>query len=105
LEEGGPVYGGLHFKWALQVSRDRRAPWLKEVLRERMSTAYQNHLILLRPLGSEIRDDAFDDALLTLAELGGPLSSAEQVYLKQFGYTCEPRKRLDEILEEKRYPK
>lgn len=46
-----------------------------------------------------------DSALMALAELGDPLDEKELAYLRYYGYRCEPRKRLAEILDEKNYPR
>lgn len=76
--------------WALRVARDRRVPWLPGFLRESLRTAR---------VGSE----RYDRLVLTLAECGGFLSIQERAYLRRWGYGCEPRARLAEVLREKGY--
>jgi len=103
LEEPGPRMRG-DIAWALQLGRDRRPAWFEATLRKRLRATTEAGGATLYPPRFEVQDDAFDDVLLALARIGGELSSEESAYLKRFGYACEPRARLGEILEEKRYP-
>ena len=98
LDEKG-YRDGRHFLWALRTARDHRAPWLEATLRERMS---QGRIEGWIPLHG-VEDDAYDFVLLTLAEIGGSLNKHEKAYLRNYGYGCEPRARLTEVLKEKGY--
>jgi hypothetical protein len=104
LEEPGPQQG-LHFTWALRIGRERRPPWLARTLRERLEIAYRYGSVRLSLTDPTILDDAFDDVLLTLSDLGGDLSDEEKAYLRHYGYRCDPRQRLAEILAERASPR
>lgn len=98
-----------HFNWALDLATRNKVPWLEKIARTRMETILEGpmkwdgcHLETPHP---DVPSDEYDDLLLTLAELGSPLHEKELAYLQYYGYLCEPRKRLAEILEEKQYPR
>lgn len=78
------------FPWALRVAQDRGIKWLPELLRAALDRC--------RP-GLE----RYHRTLLTLAESGGFLDARERAYLRRYGYGCEPRGRLAEVLLEKGY--
>jgi hypothetical protein len=78
------------FPWALRVAQDRKVIWLPGLLRRALDASSS---------GSE----RYDRMLLTLAECGGPLNARERAYLRRYGYGCEPRARLAEVLREKGY--
>jgi hypothetical protein len=102
-EEAGPLYRG-DIAWAFRIAAERRSPWLEEVLRQRMAQAYLAGAVHFTPQDRpRTDDDATDDVLLTLARIGGTLTDDERRYLVHFGYCCEPRERLGDVLREKNY--
>lgn len=78
------------FPWALRVAQDRGVSWLPDLLRAALGRRHP---------GSE----RYDRMLLTLAECGGFLNAQERAHLRRYGYGCEPRARLAEVLREKGY--
>jgi hypothetical protein len=94
LQESEGPWADERFAWALHVARERAVPWRELVLRERMGDRSPRV-----PMG----DEPYDLCLLALAESGAPLSADERAYLKHYGYGCEPRARLAEVLKEKGY--
>ncbi len=99
LAEPGRV--GSRYSWALRIGRERKASWLESTLRIRLNSAGASTLLRLIPPHVMVDDDGFDDALLTLAEIGGTLTGPERAYLWHYGYGCEPRQRLAEVLAER----
>lgn len=100
--------GDHHFDWAVRVALERHAPWLEKSLRARIAGILEGGWFRFEapPSGIEDRSNWIADAaLLALAEQGSPLDEKESAYLQYYGIACEPRKRLAEILEEKRYPR
>jgi hypothetical protein len=102
LEEPGPRFGS-QITSALQIASDRREPWLEETVRARMKKAYDLRAVNFSRPSTE--DDAYDDVLLTLARIGGTLTQDEYNYLYYYGYSCDPRQRLIDVLREKNYPR
>ncbi len=96
-----------HFDWAVRIALERRAPWLERSLRARIADILKDGWIRIEaPSGGDDRSNwEVDQALLALAENGSPLDEKELAYFRYYGYACEPRQRLAEILEEKGYPK
>lgn len=98
-------------RWALRAARVRDLD-LRSLLRrrldrdleaareERLPTAYAR-----RPFAEEFRDDVFlfpsdwDDVLVAYAEMGGAPNVLERERLREFGFLCDPKVRLQEILE------
>ena len=89
---------GSRHSWALRVAKERSAPWLETILRLRLDSAGASTLLRLIPPHLTVEEDGVDDALLALAEIGGTLTVPEQRYLRHYGYGCEPRQRLAEVL-------
>ncbi|HXG59927.1 MAG TPA: hypothetical protein VNO22_01010 [Planctomycetota bacterium] len=116
--------------WALRVAEIRRFEGLKDALRERLDywqmqlQKSENAMEIFRrkwlegdapqdpfpvaPLVqrfvsgslSEISDFTFDAILVLQLEIGGPLTDLEKARLRHFGYACDPRERLAELLAE-----
>jgi hypothetical protein len=116
--------------WALRVAKICRFEGLKDALRERLDywqaqlKKSEDRVEILRrkwlegdaprepfplaPLAqrfvsgslSEIADFVFDDVLVLQSEIGGPLTDLEKARLRHFGYACDPRERLAELLAE-----
>ena len=96
---GEGQWAGQHFEWALRVARERGAPWLEAAIRERLAADHPQGRAIQAPMGDEV----FDLGLLTLAEIGAELSAPERAYLRHYGFGCDPRLRLAEVLREKGY--
>jgi len=92
--------------WALEAAKARRAGWLGEALRAALDADHERWS--RHGEGGVLKVDTgwgFDEVLLALVEIDGPLREDERIYLRRYGYACDPRERLREILEEKRYPR
>ena len=103
------------FPWALKVARAKSALGfnLQTALRRRVDTGLaREHELASQELGSRgvdvdsefatnaswMLDRYFDDALVAYAASGGALSELEKKRLRTFGYACDPRQRLQELL-------
>ncbi len=94
---------GDRFDWALRVAQQRAIPELKNILQKRLDRAIQKEGDLqLIPVestrGPAIFDTDFDTILIVSAQLGGVLGPWEKAHLEYFGYGCDPRRRLAQIL-------
>ena len=65
---------------------------------ENNGTPIGSHDFTTNPRVPHIRNRLFDEYLVTFAELGGELTSLEAARLKHFGYNCDPKKRLHELI-------
>ena len=81
-------------EWAIRMARRDRAPWLLSVLSQALDRDASTD-----PPGSS------GLLLQALAESGGWVSSENKARLRRYGYLCEPRERLAEVLDEKAYPR
>jgi len=104
--------------WALAVAKDRQSPSLLTAMRERLDigmveardqwgkpgNAEQTLEQAYSSKGDFIKftgDSLHDHVLLALWEAGGQLSNLEKARLRTFGYACDPRRRLEELMAEK----
>jgi hypothetical protein len=104
--------------WALHVAKIRKIPGLAEILRKRLDAAYRDARRLEERMAVRggflpsfldenmvtgydyVTDNYFDDILVLQSEIGGPLTDLEKARLRHFGYACDPRERLAELLAE-----
>jgi len=104
--------------WALHVAKIRKIPDLAEILRKRLDAAYRDARRLEERMAVRggflpsfldenmvtgydyVTDNYFDDILVLQSEIGGPLTDLEKARLRHFGYACDPRERLAELLAE-----
>jgi len=106
------------FDWALKVAKIRSLPNLGEICRKRISAGqaklfeyertasvkgvvnpgYAQTQFRNAPQLIETEDKRFDDLLIVYFKLGGALSGIERERLQLFGYACDPKVRLAEIL-------
>jgi hypothetical protein len=100
------------FDWALDVLRRRNPHKLFVALRARLdrdfaavcaSSALSGEALLhafseTSDLTKQAQDVFYDDALIAQAEIGGELTDAEKARLRTFGYACDPKERLMELL-------
>lgn len=106
--------------WAIEAARRNDFPHLTDLLRQRlditidqMSTLYSKlqKMSSIPPEQQTSFGDAYrsqpllgnmpsylDDALVTQLELGGKLTDLERARLRTFGYGCDPKERLRELL-------
>jgi len=102
--------------WALEICKTRGSKVLMETLRDRLDRGLQAARKTWeekRPAGgasfeqafatstdiSKTTDDpGFDDLLVAFSEAHGQLTDLEKARLRTFGYACDPRKRLEELL-------
>ncbi|HXX92398.1 MAG TPA: hypothetical protein VEN81_02115, partial [Planctomycetota bacterium] len=97
-----------HLHWALMMATERQAPWFEEVARSRLARITTpesgRKCVDLDPPHPWSASDEFDLILLALDRSGCALTEKESAYLRYYGYSCEPRHRLAEVLDEKKYP-
>jgi len=97
-------FGGHEFFWGLALVRRHPPSWLAFVARQRLEKEKADGAFdVFRPGQSREPSCFADDLLVVLWELGAPLERPEQKYLAAHGYGCEPRRRLAEVLDLKRY--
>lgn len=89
--------------WALRAAVQLPLPDLLLRIRSRLDDAYSRAAkpenIPPENVGGMTRYDVrFDDYLVAYAHLGGKLSPWELAHLRSFGYACDARERLSEIL-------
>ena len=98
LEDLGEADQG-DFPWTLAIRMERCPAWLESIPRKRLDGEWKKaQRITWRPF-HEVMSGRLDDALLALAEVGAALEDRETGYLRRFGYCCEPRKYLIEMLQ------
>jgi hypothetical protein len=103
--------------WALVVMKRRAPEKLRTILREELDkaldygTKYFGQSTWNENCAREFATTAdlskvsglhdYDDMLVSLSEVGGELREVEKARLRTFGYACEPKQRLAELLAEK----
>jgi hypothetical protein len=96
----------LSTSWAIRAGRFSKYPKLEEILRARLdagleegkqSGSWELTHVTDGHLGS-ISDHDFDEVLVAFSELGGKLSDWESQRLRHFGYACDPKQRLNELV-------
>lgn len=104
--------------WALEMARTRNLQGLAESLRKRLDVSENEARVFharrgeagdLPPFETEFvsnedpssfRDRYLDDVLVVQALIAGPLTGLEKSRLRTFGYACDPKQRLAEVLAE-----
>jgi hypothetical protein len=118
----GPGNEWERVPWALRVAQVQSVPGLLSAVRRRLDRC--ENILPENASPEERHDDAileqagfnftaqlahgrvmsllccegYDEALITYAELGGPLNGIEKSRLTTFGYNCDAEKRLEELL-------
>jgi hypothetical protein len=109
--------------WALRAARVNSLSGALDAMRRRLDAGLQNatdtiererasalRSLELPSLSNEFtqtttrlhsEDQYFDEVLLAYSQMGGKLSPPEQKRLEYFGYACDPRKRLAELMAER----
>jgi hypothetical protein len=114
----GESYSG--FVWAIQVAKHKDPNWLKPILQNRIRAgigeakstlarlpkesrkAFEEQFISSPQFGNLTRDPYYDDVLVAYSEIGGTLDDLVRGRLQTFGYACDPKERLTELLSENR---
>jgi len=98
-------------EWALAVATQKSMPNLLEVLRKRLDTGHlererrirkglEDNFVTAPSSASLTGDGYFDEVLVVYWSLGGALKDSESRRLHTFGYACNPKERLAELLAE-----
>lgn len=125
IEEPEVLAEGDRMPWAVMAARANALPGLAEMLRRRLDAGLQasrrayevrsrrknemsapsgrstptfEEKYVLDGGGEALIDPSGDDLLILLWEMGGPLHDLERRRLREFGYACDPRERLLELL-------
>jgi len=88
------------YRKRLDRGEERIRRWERTLIEEGISTpenSYKRQFLEAYVL-HEADDTSFDDVLIAYSELGGKLSDLEQRRLRFFGYACDPKQRLEELL-------
>jgi len=110
--------------WAIKAAKVTSLPTLKEALRRRLDATFNaardqdrrrkagltpdpdrpsfEDAYVRSATFTGLPDPVYDDALLELARLGGPLNELERARCRHAGYLCDPRERLAELMSERR---
>lgn len=92
--------------WAIEVAKRKSLPNLAQLLRIRLDTGIKGTGLPTSsiemdpsfPHLTHIEDPSFDDVLVALERMGGTVTEWEKKRLRVFGYACNPRERLEELL-------
>jgi hypothetical protein len=114
-------YNPRDFDWALAVQYLRKSEAITQLLRDRLDRGYQVALTQWRSESGHSQqrsfeqefsssaeashrtgDSHYDDILMTYWYAGGKLRDPEAARLHTFGYACDPKERLEELLAEGR---
>lgn len=114
---GGPIEKTTREQtlWALRIAEAQPTAQLINVLRQRLDRAEERVTarthervaaggtadnFVTMPTLMTTGDPNFDDVLLSFFELGGKLNDWEKLRLRNFGYACDSKERLAELLAE-----
>lgn len=93
-------------RWALEIAKARRLD-LRDALRRRLNrnlAAAEGESGDVESFAKDYRVNVhvfprdWDNVLVTYVELGGTPNALERDRLREFGYLCDPKERLDELL-------
>jgi hypothetical protein len=102
--------------WALEVCKARDSKVLREVLRNRLDrglqaakrawevkrpangASFEQAFATSPEISKTTQDSGFDDLLVGFSEAHGQLNDLEKARLRTFGYGCDPKQRLEELL-------
>ncbi len=117
LLEDSHTPGILDPEWAIAVTRSRRPAKVMETLRERLNSgfaeaqrswerasrgsrnvSFEMQYATVPELARLTDDPDYDQMLVAYFEMGGKLMDVELKRLRTFGYGCDPRERLLELM-------
>jgi hypothetical protein len=102
--------------WALEIFKSRGSKVLMETLRNRLDrgllearreweaekptdgASFEKAFATSAEISKTTRDSGFDDLLVGFYEAHGQLNDMERARLRTFGYGCDPKQRLEELL-------
>jgi hypothetical protein len=102
--------------WALEICKTRGSKVLMETLRNRLdrgflaarkaweekgtaeATSFEKSFVGSAEISRTSQDPGFDDVLVAYSESHGQLNDFEKARLRTFGYACDPKQRLEELL-------
>jgi hypothetical protein len=106
-------------QWALDMVERKRTPYLLQVLRSRLDHGLANALttwksgslgVATSTFDNEMKcspdiidltkDPIYDESLVVYGQSGGTLSELERGRLREFGFLCDPKQRLRELMGE-----
>jgi len=102
--------------WALEICKTRNSKVLMETLRDRLDRgflaakkaweekgtaegpSFEQAFVRSAEISKASQDSGFDDVLVAYSEAHGQLKDFEKARLRTFGYACDPKQRLQELL-------
>lgn len=92
--------------WGMWMSREWHEEWrrrtaAKNAFLGRTTPSFEERYVA-DVNGETIQDPCHDDLLVLYAEMGGQFNDLEKRRLREFGYACDPRERLLELMPELR---